>query len=88
MKAVCKLVAIAFACVSLSAHAGFVTLDLSGFVNSDLTTDYTNGSSYPGPGPTTVGGVPFQLAPINGSDTGVFGGLAFGSAVAERRGWR
>ncbi|HTR39118.1 MAG TPA: hypothetical protein VMH80_24750 [Bryobacteraceae bacterium] len=54
------------------ARADTVSLNLSGLVNSDLTT-YTEGWSYPQHGgPITIGGVPFTLATIGpNSDTAV-----------------
>lgn len=58
--------------VSLGARADTVSLNLSGLVNSDLTT-YTEGWSYPQHGGSlTVGGIPFTLATIGpNSHTGV-----------------
>jgi hypothetical protein len=49
-----------------------VQIDLSGLVNSDLTT-YTGGSNYPQHGgPITVDGIPFELATIGAQqDTAV-----------------
>lgn len=54
------------------ARADTVSVDLSGLINSDLTT-YTGGGSYPQHGGSiTVGGIPFSLATTSwNSDTGV-----------------
>ena len=68
---------LALALSTTAAHAGFVTLDLSPIVNSDLFT-YTNGTNYPGPGATTINATPFLLAPAatDPTHTGVVGGVA------------
>lgn len=55
--------------------AGYITLDLSSIVNSDLTT-YTGGNLYPSSGPINIGGTPFELtAGPNSNNTWVAGGL-------------
>lgn len=71
--------ALTLALLSTAAHAGFIKVDLSSIVNSDLT-GYTNGFNYPGPGVTTINAVPFLLAatPTDATHTGVVGGLASG----------
>ena len=54
----------AVACFAGAARADTVEIDLSGFVNADLTT-YTGGFNYPQHGGTiTVDSIPFQLATI------------------------
>ena len=57
------------------SHAAFITVDLSSIVNSDITT-YTNGTNYPAPGLTTIGGIPFELTDGGNGNTFVAGGLA------------
>jgi hypothetical protein len=55
-----------------AAHADDLQVDLSGFVNADLTT-YTGGAFYPqNGGDLTIGTIPFSLATIGPSfDTGI-----------------
>ncbi len=73
-----KFTTFAFIAIALStvlavaARADTTEIDLSGFVNADLTT-YTGGSSYPrNGGDLTVGAIPFSLATIGPNlDTGV-----------------
>ena len=60
---------------SLSAQAGYTTLDLSTLVDSDLS-GYTNGTSYPGPGAISIGGIPFDLTAGTNGNTWVVGGTA------------
>lgn len=55
--------------------AGQITVDLSGIVNSDLST-YTNGGNYPTPGLITIGGIDFQLTAGPNGHTWVAGGGA------------
>lgn len=51
-------------CLAGAARADTIPVDLSGFVNSDLTT-YSGGSNYPQHGGSlTVGTIPFLLATI------------------------
>lgn len=80
MKYVQILIAALAMALGSVAQAAFVTIDLSTIVNSDLT-GYTSGTNYPGPGPITIGGIPFELAadpnPIPTTDTFVVGGGAF-----------
>ena len=53
-----------FVCVAGAGLADTVQIDLSGLVNSDLTT-YSGGSNYPQHGGLiTVDGIPFELATI------------------------
>lgn len=73
--ALAPLVLVALAISPAPLQADFVKVDISGIVNSDLA-DYTNGGFYPGPGPITIGGIPFDLAAGADGNTWVVGGLA------------
>lgn len=65
----------ALLCATSTAQAGFVPLDLSAIVNSDIT-GYTSGGNYPGPGPFPISGIPFSFADGGNGNTHVIGGLA------------
>ncbi len=74
MNGAAKFVAIITLAVGVAGivRADSVEIDLSSFVNSDLTT-YTGGSNYPQHGGAiTVETIPFELATIgSGQDTAV-----------------
>ncbi len=61
--------------LSLSASGGQIQVDLSGIVNSDLST-YTSGANYPAPGLITIDGISFQLTAGPNGHTWVAGGGA------------
>jgi len=61
--------------LSVPAGGAQITVDLSGIINSDLTT-YSSGGNYPIPGPITIGGIGFQLTKGSNGHTWVAGGGA------------
>lgn len=65
---------ILFSLGSMQAQAGYVTLDMSSIVNSDIVP-YTFGSNYPSPGPISIDSIPFELTAGSNGTTWVAGGL-------------
>jgi hypothetical protein len=56
----CVPLALLILIASAPLSGGAITVDLSGIVNSDLTT-YSDGGNYPAPSLIAVGGIDFQL---------------------------
>ncbi len=65
------LLAIATTTAAQASAVSFTQIDLSSYVDSDLTT-WSGGSNYPqNGGPISIGGINFNLATLPNNDTGV-----------------